>query len=265
MTLDLSSVRAKLAWAEHHTQTLKDEILKWRDRVPYSLSWRINSEATRHSVMLAVTEKPDLVRWSLIAADAIHALRCALDHLMYAVAVHEFSMDPPPNGKRIAFVICDTENDLKSKYWRIKELSTGVRDAVVSLQPYKRTHEMFPPLLGLLRDLDDADKHKLLTLIIAQPSHHTFAPIVNVPQNASVTLVIHVGASVADGDEVAAIQLDRPAPDLKFNFQLVLSIAIRHAIGPKGQSLTPIVDLINDFLIPEVTNTIDTITAVVTA
>jgi hypothetical protein len=63
----------------------------------------------RHSLILRVLKLPALERWSLVAADCVHNLRCALDHLVYAIAVYESGQDPPPNHRGLQFPIAERQ------------------------------------------------------------------------------------------------------------------------------------------------------------
>ena len=85
--IDFSSVWAKVSRAEDHIGALEKEIKSWVDSDPYSATKKNNADFTRYWAILHVKNRPDLVRWSLIASDAIHNLRCSLDHLVYALAV----------------------------------------------------------------------------------------------------------------------------------------------------------------------------------
>ena len=153
--------------------------------------------------------------------DAIHNLRSALDHLVYAIGVHESKGQlSAQKRKQSSFVICNNPNDLKSKYWHIAPLSVGVRTAIEGVQPYVRPLATMPPLLAVLRDLDDADKHRLLTVVLSQPTRAAFRNVRNLIPEQKVELVIHSG-SLEDGTELGAIALDRPTANVKYDFDVM--------------------------------------------
>src|SRR2546423_118876 len=102
MTLDLSSVRAKLTRSQEHAQAVKNEAQAWTDRHPYTLIEKTNSDYTRFSLILRVNEAPPIQRWSLMVADCISNLRTALDHLVYAIAIHESGSTAPMHEKFLA-------------------------------------------------------------------------------------------------------------------------------------------------------------------
>ncbi|HEY7187393.1 MAG TPA: hypothetical protein VH436_12640 [Vicinamibacterales bacterium] len=185
---------------------VKSEIGSWIEKSPYTCVRQTNSDGTRHSSVVRVTHQPDFRQWSLMTGDAFHNLRSGLDHLIYAVAIHEIDSTALPGLlKTFAFPICDTAHDFKSKFWRIAPLSDPVRTLIESLQPYNRPHPTFPPLLAVLRDFDDIDKHRLLQLAIAQLIEGEIAKISAViPPGEQMTVLSHVG-EVVDGTEILVI------------------------------------------------------------
>src|SRR5947209_5282003 len=102
MPLTLDSVKAKVKWAEGHIQSVRDEISTWLAKNPYAITKQVNTDFSRYSFVLGISVEPDFQRWSLMISDAIHSLRCALDHLVYTVAVYEAAgQDPPPNADKL--------------------------------------------------------------------------------------------------------------------------------------------------------------------
>src|ERR1039458_556639 len=87
----------------------------WRNRNPYSISKERNEDFTRFYVVLHVAEIPSLQDWTLIIGDCVHNLRSALDHLVYAIAMHESGQNPPPKEDRLAFPIVDNPADRTAK------------------------------------------------------------------------------------------------------------------------------------------------------
>ncbi len=147
MSVDLSSVNAKLRRAEEHAQAVKDEVRAWMDTNPYSVSKEPNADFTRYSLILHVSKEPLLERWGLMIGDSIHCLRCVLDHLVYAIAIHESGQNPPPDADSLQFPIADSaDNFARDSRRRLKPLSNPVRAVIESLQPYNRPHPDLPPL-----------------------------------------------------------------------------------------------------------------------
>lgn len=239
MALDLTSVYAKLGRANEHAKAVEKEIREWADRDSYGLSYETNADSTRYSTVLHIHRKPDIERWSLIVADSIHNFRCVLDHLVYCVAVHESSADPPPDANSLMFPICDSDEgfqgDIKKR--RLGAISDPVRTVIKFFQPYNRPYPKLPPLLAMLRDFENANKHKLLQLVFAAISTADIGfsgPIV--PDGTEARFYPHQG-ELKDGTEITAIVFSRPTPDMKYdraNFTFVF--ALTHKPGPGGVS-----------------------------
>lgn len=218
MALNLNSVNAKLKRAELHAQSLTDEIMPWLQLNTYKLRTSVNADSTRYSIVVhLIGDEPPIERWSLLVGDCLHNLRCALDHLVYAIAIHESGIDPPPDEKSLMFVITDTAAEFtKSK--RIQSLSAPVQAAIESVQPFNRQHATLPPLLAVLANLENIDKHRLVRL--ARPtvgqgeiglSGHQ-ADTSNLPE-----FIPFAGDRLVDGTEIFAAIFKNPAPGLKFD------------------------------------------------
>jgi hypothetical protein len=201
-----------------------------------------------------------------MAADSIHNFRCALDHLVYAIAIHESTLDPPPNANSLMFPICDTPESFQDevKKRRLGTISDPVRAAIEPFQPYNRTHPKLPPLLSMLRDFENANKHKLLQLVYAAMSTGEMGFTGSrLSSGREFEFFINSG-EIKDGTEVAAFVFDDPAPEYKFDkFNGLLVFALRHKRGIDGVSdrddATALLELIRE----EVQTTIDTIVAAV--
>jgi hypothetical protein len=239
--LDLANVKAKLSRGQEHAQTVKNEVRAWMDRHPYSLTKQANANCTRYSLILRENEPPPLRRWTLIIGDCIHNFRCALDYLVYAVAVCEAGTDPPPYERCLAFPITDCRNDFDDSVRRrmLGSISDPVRTVFELLQPYNRSHPTLPPVLAILRSFNNADKHRLISLVYGTTgSGETGFGGVS-PPGAKWKPVINTG-ELKDGAEVCAMICDRPAPNMDFNDPIGVEVNIslwhgkRDPSGPDG-------------------------------
>ncbi len=240
---DLQSCTAKLTRATKHADTLYGEIRAWRNRQPVTLARQRNPEGTRHSLVARIREEPDILRWSLIAADCVHNARTVLDHLVYAIATYEAEGTRPAAFRQLVFPIEDSANGFKDRLWRIKSLSKPVIDAIESVQPYRRhTEPDIPPLLTILRFLDNVDKHRLLHLPYFQQEHGE--PInLKVEAKQTIHVGIHLG-EVIDGTEVFDVTLPDPDPNYRLNFLARLAVTIPHRQGPPRTSRSNVIDLL---------------------
>jgi hypothetical protein len=110
MALDLTSVHAKLRRAEQHFYTLKSEIKAWQHQQPYKYTTGVSPDFTKYFIVInkRIPCEAPIERWSLMIGDTVHNLRSALDHLVYAIAVHQTGQNPPPDENILAFPILKT-------------------------------------------------------------------------------------------------------------------------------------------------------------
>lgn len=232
MPLDLSSVRAKLARSQEHIQTIKDEVVPWTDRHPYSILQECNADSTRYSLILRVNELPPFQRWSLIIADAFNNLRTALDHLVFTVAMHEATPNPPVHEERLQFPIADTRkrfDGMVNDGNYLGAISDPIKTAIEAAQPYNRPHPDLPPLLSILRDLTNRDKHRLLQMAFGALAEGNIGFSGDFPQDGRKWQSVAHSGEIKDGTEVFAMICDRPTPNMKFDRHIVhVVVAIEH-------------------------------------
>lgn len=246
MALSLTGVEAKVSRAKEHIQTVKDEVISWQDGRPYLITKEANADFTRWALVLRL-QKPaelfqrNLLRWTLIIGDAVNNLRSALDHLIYAIAVHESGSNSPPDEKRLAFPICNSAGEFKDSAKRIKNLTADVRTAIELVQPYNRTHPTLPALLAILRDFNNTDKHKLLRLAYSATSEGQVSfQREGSPSEQPVVTSLEVNTGeLKDGAEVMAITVDRPSPDMQCKYDVKLIIALWHGGKPDRTTFKP--------------------------
>jgi hypothetical protein len=269
LELDLTSVRAKLARSQEHIQTIKDEVVPWTERHPYSILPECNADSTRYSLILRVNEPPPFQRWSLIIADAFNNLRAALDHLVFAVAMHEAAPNPPAYEGKLQFPIADDrkrfDGMLNGNY--LGTISDPIRTAIEAAQPYNRPHPALPPLLSILRDLTNRDKHRLLQMAFGAAAEGNIGFTGDFPQDGRQWNQIAHSGEIKDGTEVFALVCDRPTPNMKFDRHIVhVVVAIQHGkrdpSGPDGSDRDDFIS-IYDLISGEVRRVIYDVSALV--
>lgn len=233
------NAKLKIGRANEHLEALKDSISAWSDTNPYSLVRQCNADATRYNLVVRIDSEPPFDQWSLIAGDCIHNLRSALDHLVYAVVVHEAKGNPPADPRFLNFPIADEPDNFIGPAQGIRFLSDPVKTEIERLQPYNRPHKELPPLLSVLRDFNNSDKHRLLNIAIAIPVKGEFNNIRNLIPDQIVRIEAHA-SSVQNGTEIASITLDRPTPNVQYDFCADLTITVKHAHGPTGRELVQV-------------------------
>jgi hypothetical protein len=265
LPLDLGSVHAKLGRAEIHANTLKDSIRRWLDRSPYRLERQRSADGSRHSWTLRVDVAPDFEAWSLIAADAIHNARSALDHLVYAIAAIQSPVWPLDERalKRLSFVIANDDQQWRADSGRkiTPWIHADVVAAIRDVQCDRRQHAELPPLLRTLRDFDDFDKHRVLSLALSKPSESNVEFVTKPVGNPLVACIPHQGP-FEDGTELMVVAFNIPQPDIQVKFGTTIAVTISHAAGPHGHTATAAEGFV-DLMIEEVREVVKIVSAAV--
>ena len=254
MNLDLSSVRAKLARGQEHAQAIKDEMAAWMNRHPYNITQQPNSDSTRYSLILRENEAAPFLRWTLIFGDFLNNLRSALDYLVYSVAMFESKSSLPPYEGNLAFPLAKSQPEfIETARRRLGDISLPVQAVFERFQPYNRPHPHLPPLLGILRDCNNRDKHRLVKLIYGGSWGGKVSLEGMMPVGANCELTANLG-ELKDGAEIVAVTIDRPAPGMNFtNLEVILTVNVWHGkrdeTGPDGSERTEciaLMDLLSD-------------------
>lgn len=160
----------KIRRALQHLRLLDEVTRRFTDTQPYRFDTEFDPQTGQNPIRVrrqgTAVPSPDL---PLIAGDAIHNLRSALDHLVYQLA----DKAGTGAGPHTAFPVC---NDPK-QYWGQKEtLLRGVverhRARIEAVQPYNVVYDvaerkilreyMTNGFMQIINRLDNWDKHRLL-------------------------------------------------------------------------------------------------------
>lgn len=113
-------------------------------------------------VIVRVAEVPEIpTRWSLLVGDAAHNMRGALDYLAYELVGFN-------NGgtydERTQFPISHTPDEKGHGRlgWRTITLLGAHWSIIEKAQPYHDPTNIYAASLGLLKDISNTDKHRLL-------------------------------------------------------------------------------------------------------
>jgi hypothetical protein len=263
--IGFESCALKINRAREHVKNLEREITTWRDGEPYRLIKECDSEGYRHSQRITVIREPDIERLSLIAGDAFHNLRAALDHCIYAIAKIQTKTDPPPGWKRLALPISDSPDGFRrrlSQGW-LTGISDAVRNEIVCLQPYRRPHTHLAPLLGLLRDFDDADKHRLLHIVLGRAYSHSLYDFKDAEEDPILVYDLNFfQGPIENGSEIVSFRTRKAAPNLNYKFQAAVTISVEHPPGPAKFNFSPVTDFL-ELLDKEVCFVIDTLSGLI--
>lgn len=219
----LSSPRAKIARADEHLDALYRETDSWGDGDPFAVMRESNADGSVHLFRLRFKSQPDVWRWALILGDALHNLRCALDHMVYALAIAQTGKAPPEDDEKLAFPICSEPKFFQNQRWRIASLNECTQTAIEKAQPYNRAKpgRVVTPL-WFLAQLDDIDKHRL--------SH--LSPAAALPDD------LFIGArrgtykvewnhrALVDGAPILRVTLNEPDPHVRVNINATCAVVL---------------------------------------
>lgn len=161
----------KMERADHHIDALNESFHRWMDRGAYSIVRKRDPE-TGYNIACAEIKEPLDPAWPLIAGDAAHNLRAALDQIAFALMVsHQGTVNPGapiPAGMvhSSEFPVISDENErsgetgvgshqFDSKAGRsLTGIDPAARAAIKSIQPYHRGDAWRTHPLWLIHDLD---------------------------------------------------------------------------------------------------------------
>ena len=149
----LDSSRSKLRWAQHHLSILSESI-----RAHYDQGGEQDASQSAAPLVHKPFKIPPVIEWSLVVGDAVHNMRCTLDHLAYALAVKNSGGTKRPS-RRTAFPIFEERN---AKNFRnlTAEIEPEARNEIERLQPYGRKNSLW-----VLAELSNSDKHHKLSIV----------------------------------------------------------------------------------------------------
>jgi hypothetical protein len=233
MAQDLSGVHPKVKRADEHFEALQTELGRFWDENADPIERKLEDEGRKHVVYLTLRKEPDLARWGLLIGDCVQNLRAALDHVVYARAILESGQDPPPDERRLQFPICDTTTHLAQQEWRIASLSQAYRERIYAAQPYETGNDLAIAPLRLLRDMNDADKHRLVTpaLFQARSARVEWSAPAELPES----FFFDAGA-LKNNTEIMWARFREPKPDVEVYFGITLAIGLSHDVATTGSS-----------------------------
>lgn len=245
----------KLQWAEAHIDALEEAIKAWGERGAYALVHELDPE-TGHHVLYAQIKEPIEPEWPLLAGDAVHNLRSALDHLAFDMlrrhhggslsdALMESSEFPVIGtiSPRTGQTRTTPDNDFDSLVGRnLGTIPDALREALRDLQPYKRGPDFASHEIWLVHDLDRVDKHRHLHLITsaANLTQMTMGGAGHFPY------FWFGGGHVKDGDKVCE-WADPTGPNPQLNAEIAQQIVLGQPEAGAGRELVPTLRALREF------------------
>lgn len=245
------SARIKFTWASELKGSLKKDVLDYVGRNPYETVIESNANATGFLFRLKVKEQMPSVRWGLRLSDCLQNYRSALDHAICELAARWEKRFPRPSVKEhvLQFPICDTESKFQASLHNLGGMKSDdhIRACVEGLQPYNRPNGGFRPALSLLRDLNNAQKHRVTTLVHSARQKGEFT--VNNPRQVDVAPIWRFFAGpVSDGAQFLGIDFDEPQPGMTVAGNFVFFPALGHPATLRSKPLGAEVGFFSELL-----------------
>jgi hypothetical protein len=223
----LTGARAKLRRAEEHCHALDGEIRAFFESNPY----RVVVDHPADEFYIFRVDRPPAIpdeRWSLLIGDCVHNVRCALDYVAWELA-----------GAHIEDTVTMFPIFITEPLWvskgrpRIARLALDAQAFIDRLQPYHAVDPDRHPLAGI-RALDDADKHKLLTVIAAASEH--FAVEWSVPGRRESPppepiFTIAADSDLSHGAVIATVTAIGATPDVQMQVEFTPNVAFGKSLG----------------------------------
>lgn len=221
------SVQTELDGAQEDFDGLRSEIVAFGQREPYRLIREHNPDMTEQTYRVEFVERPPTLRWGRLFGSGVQHLRNSLDHLVYAIAIHESGIDPPPDHNVLMFPVLNPPNPFPAR--RIRSLSGDVRAAIQAEQP--DSDHLHDSPLWRLEEFNRSSKHRAVSVAATRIANAAL-PISGAIPGAQVTVNWRVG-SVEDKAPFLTITFDRPQPDVQMQFEGALYVSVR-GIGRRG-------------------------------
>jgi len=235
-----------------------------------TLGAKFDKESGEHIVY--INRVPDLGPFldnvALFIGDVVHNLRCALDHLAFQLALyHRDGSLTLQQERAVQFPIADNEEGFLKQHGRyLRDIAPEHRTIIERLQPYHGLagrpdswSGTYIHQLALLRDLSNADKHRMLTPILAVPWSSQFfsltdslRTIINQGLNQHVESLMSGQTPHLGGDrlEVGSVVLRAAIPGRILEQEVNMAGYVTPMIHlPDGRPLIPTLDRLAAFVV----------------
>ena len=255
--LDIRGACAKLKRAKVHIKVLFDAIdrqglMKAEGTSPHVNAFAIPLRREFSPNQGAVVSRIDRVievgeDWPLLVGDAVHNLRCSLDHLAWQLAIRHYGVAPtdPKIIKQIQFPVVVEEAKWPAHVHR-KHMSDVDAEKLKKFQPFNlgpisRAGGALHPLEGLagFNGLDNIDKHRTInvTSVVQDqaalsrmpPTFRDCVPTAGAGANGFSITYSAASQPPRVGDEILRVYVVKtgPNPDVNFDPGFACYVAIR--------------------------------------
>jgi hypothetical protein len=239
MTVEpVAGIDIKLQRARDHIQYLSDTVNAFYDRKPYRLVGELDSQTGFRIVRIFVNEQPDM-RWGVIAGDAVHNLRSALDNLWHRLW-HRPNTTAFWTSRYDGFPFFENPAKLETRF---RNRAKNPREkAVVEILREIRPYDGGNDGIGVLFDLSNEDKHTSFVPALGAMKG-TYGVWISIGNTRSETVTLrHPGmCPIKDGAIVARLQLAIHT-DVPVDVHSEIAFAVVFGESPtfQGQPIVPL-------------------------
>lgn len=257
----LNGPRAKVKRAKGQLITLQTAFQMLFKRYPYSVIVDKFDRKAGHYPLRIIGGPPALPdEWSVMIGEIAHNLRSALDLLVWQLAL----LSTPEPYRDTAFPIFSIghtkrrrNGDFVPHFWGkrygrryLKSIDRRFWTRIEVFQPYKRENKRRQSPLFLLHELNNTDKHRLITVLVTTVGGMEFTGLVGGGSKFKVGVPIHENAKVGyvrplpgNGAYVLDVSNGRPKIKLQKEVQVNLDITpgIRFGDGCDAIKYLPVI------------------------
>lgn len=169
----------------------------------------------------------------------LYQLRAALDGAVYACAIEDSSVNPPPNASTIEFPICAKEDEWKRQSRKVASLNAGRRRFIELMQPFAEP-DLSPELricnynrsLRFLNDLARVDRHRTLHSLCTAVAGAQ--PLLRLPKSVKLLNLKTCKVGNLNGEPLATFELGgwHSGLQISANPNVDLNISLREIEPP---------------------------------
>lgn len=159
----LESAKLKLERAETHITHLEREFKAFVARKPHRFGVKHDQQTGQAFIQIRFVEPPP-ASLALIIGDAVHNLRCALDHTLWELV----GLDGGTQDKHLLFPIRDDRQKFEAAVNGLQTPSPWLKDWLRAQEAFENGRGR---LLHLLHALDIADKHRAVAPVLRGTRH----------------------------------------------------------------------------------------------
>ena len=231
----------KLNRGTEHLQALHNKVKAWSELNPHKIVKDDDGKGLNYMLRVHFAPPPDLVRWAILAGDALFNYRCALDHAIYELATRETGQDPPPFEDDIGFPICTDPQRFSSKVGllKLREVlrAETIDNVIQGLQPYEGRDQA----LFRLHTLNNRDKHRTLQLGVSR-SVRTGTGIALAPGARPIRVTYAIG-DIKEDTILAQITYAEPQRQVHVDYDFAFEIFFQDELSRKSNMVKTITQI----------------------